>query len=75
MISYRRDKSRNVFSMNDNDLVTLAQVIWLLRHAPPPMGYNRKPLTQKQNKVVEEIYDLIGYPEDYACKLNQHTDQ
>jgi hypothetical protein len=61
--------------MNSSDLVVFAELMWLLKHTPPSVGFNRKPLTIKQQKVVEDIYDLITYPDNYSEELNRRNGQ
>jgi hypothetical protein len=61
--------------MNDGDLNTFAEVVWLLNNTPQPVGFNRKPLTFKQRKIVEEMVNLISYPENYSALLNSHNGQ
>jgi hypothetical protein len=75
MITYRHEKRRHVLSMTNQDLADLAEVIWLLKHTPPPMGYQRKPMTGPQQKIVDNLYDIIGYPADYAALINSKTGQ
>ena len=57
--------------MNEEDLLIFAEVVWLLRTSPPPIGYNRKPLTIKQQKMIDELFSRISYPENYAEHLNK----
>ena len=75
MITYRHEKRRHILSMTDNDLSDLAEVVFLLKHTPPPLGYCRKPLTTPQEKIIDALYDVIGYPTDYAITLNAKTGQ
>jgi hypothetical protein len=75
MITFLKVKNRHTFSMSKDDLDNLAEVIWLLKHSPPPCGYNRRPLTTKQQKVVDDIFDLIAYPDGYGEALNNKTGQ
>jgi len=75
MINYKNVKGRSYFGMSNDDLAIFAQVIWLLKHTPSPVGFNRKPFTTKQQKTIDDIYDLINFGEDYAEKLNSHHGQ
>lgn len=75
MVTYQKVKNRHQFSMSETDLDVFAQLIYLWRHNPQPIGYNRKPLTSKQTKIIEDIYDLINYAPDYNAQLNTHTGQ
>ena len=75
MITFSSVKKRHVISMNDRDLEYFAELIFLLKHSPPPAGYNRKPFTPSQMRVVEELYELIPYPDGYGNMLNAKTGQ
>ena len=75
MITLSTIKRRHVLSMNTTDLGHLAELVWVLYHTPPPVGYNRKPLTAAQRKVVEDLYELIPYPDGYGASLNGKTGQ
>lgn len=61
--------------MNSSDLAVFAELMWLLKHTPPPVGFNRKPFTNKQRKLIEDLYDLIDYPNNYPEELNRRNDQ
>lgn len=75
MITYTQKGRRHTFAMNDEDMGVFAEVIWLLKHAPPPMGFKRRPLTTSQQKVVDRLNDLIMFPTDYEQFLNAKTGQ
>jgi len=75
MITYAKVKQRHVFSMNNRDLSDLAELVYLLKHTPPPAGFNRRPFTTAQQRVVDQLSDLIGYPSDYGTMLNNKTGQ
>ncbi len=75
MITYIKHKQRHLFGMNNSDLSVFAELVWLLKHTPPPIGFNRKPFTIKQRKIIEDIYDLISYPDNYSEELNRKNDQ
>lgn len=75
MITYCKKGKRHVFAMNDGDLKTFAEVVWLLRNTPPPIGFNRKPLTFKQQKMVDELFERMAYPDNYAEMLNKTNGQ
>ena len=75
MITYSHKNRRHTFSMNDEDMVNLAEIIWLLKHSPPPMGFKRRPLTAPQQAVVDRFNDLITYPTDFETIINAKTGQ
>jgi len=75
LIAYAKNKSRHVFSMSQDDLNVFAEVVWLLKHTPPPVGFNRRPFTVRQSRLVEELYDRIGYPENYNEIINLKHNQ
>jgi hypothetical protein len=75
MITYLKKNQRNVFSMNPRDLSVFAELLWVLKHSPPPIGFNRKPLTAEQQRVVDDLFCLIDYPDGYAESLNIKTGQ
>jgi len=75
MIAYKHERRRHILSMSSSDLSDLAELIYLLRHTPPPLGYQRKPLTTGQQRIVENLYDTIGFPVDYGSMLNSKTGQ
>jgi hypothetical protein len=70
MITYKHEKNRHTFAMNAEDLSVFAQIIWHWKHDPQPVGFNRRRMTAKQLKIIEDIYDLMGYPENYETQLN-----
>jgi hypothetical protein len=47
MITYIQQKQRHLFGMNSFDLTIFAELVWLLKHTPPAVGFNRKPFTAK----------------------------
>jgi hypothetical protein len=49
--------------------------VWIWKHNPPPIGFNRKPMTRKQEKIIEDIFDHVNYPENYAELLNKKNEQ
>jgi len=73
MIGFKREKGRNWWGMNTEDMATFAELIWHLRNDPKPIGFNRRPMTKKQERIVEDIFDLINYPPDYAECLNKRN--
>jgi len=75
MITYSKKGKRHNFGMNDDDLQTHSEVLWLLYHTPPPVGFNRKPFTMKQQKHIDELFSRIKYPDNYAEVLNKLTGQ
>lgn len=75
MIVYKKIRNRHYFSLNNQDLADLAEVIWLLKHTPPPVGFHRKPFTPKQEAVIEQLYDRIGFPDNYASYINAKRGQ
>ena len=75
MITYSKKGKRHNFGFNDEDFDTFAEVLWLLKHTPPPIGFNRKPFTMKQIRIIEEMFSRLGYNEDYATYLNKMNGQ
>jgi len=75
MITYSKKGNRHIFGMNTEDLKTFAEIVFLLRNSPPPIGYNRRPLTMKQKEIVEKIFERINFGEDYGIKLNEKNGQ
>lgn len=75
MITYCKKGNRHTFGMNTEELKTFAELIFLLRNTPPPIGFNRRPLTQKQKEIVEHLFERISYPEDYSESLNKRNGQ
>ena len=75
MITYSHRNRRHSFSMNDENMVNFAEVMWLLKHAPPPMGFKRRPLTTAQQAIVDRFNDLITFPADYEQIINAKTGQ
>ena len=75
MINFKIVKGRRYWGMTQDDLTTFAEIIWLLKHSPPPIGFNRKPLTSKQVKIVDAFYEWINYEPDYAEQINKKTGQ
>jgi len=75
MINYREIKGRPYWGMSKDDLSIFAELIWLLKHTPPPIGFNRKPLTLKQQNMIEDFFQRINYGEDYAKQLNTKNGQ
>ena len=61
--------------MNGADMEIFAEVMWLIKHAPPPMGFKRRPLTVSQQAIVDRFNDLITYPPDYETIINAKTGQ
>lgn len=75
MITYSSLKGRHIFSFNNDDLSVFAKIVWIWKHNPPPIGFNRKPMTRKQEKIIEDIFDHVNYPENYAELLNKKNEQ
>jgi len=75
MIAYRHDKRRHILTFSNADLADMAELIWLLKHTPPPLGYQRKPLTTAQQRVVDNLYDVIQFPPEYGTLINSKTGQ
>ncbi len=75
MITYSKTGKRHQFAMNTDDLSRFSELVWLLKHTPPPVGYCRKPFTSRQQMVIDDLYDLISYPLDYSSQLNERTGQ
>ena len=75
MITYCKKVQRHVFAMNSEELKTFAELIFLLRNTPPPIGFNRRPLTQKQKEIIEHIFERISYPDDYGKSINERNNQ
>lgn len=75
MITYSRKGNRHTFGMNKDDLDDFAELMWLLKHTPPPLGFHRKPLTLAQQRIVDAFSSLITYPPDYAGIVNAKTGQ
>ena len=75
MINYKQVKGRSYFGMSADELATFAELIWHWKHDPKPIGFNRKPMTKKQEKLIETFFDLINFPEDYAEMLNKRHGQ
>lgn len=75
MVTYQQNKGRHAFSMNRDDLAIFAELFWLLHHTPPPAGFNRRPFTGKQSKMIEDIHDLIVYPDNYDETMNKKNGQ
>lgn len=75
MITYAKKGRRHSISMNDKEFDAFAEVIFLLNHTPPPVGFNRKPLTSQQKNIVEGIYNTFSYHPEYKTYLNKKTDQ
>jgi len=75
MISFKQVKGRQYWGMSKDDLTVFAELIWLLKHNPPPIGFNRKPLTTKQERIIDDFYDRIIFGDNYAESLNAKTGQ
>jgi hypothetical protein len=75
MITLSHKGKRHVWGMNDYDFAIYAEILWLLVHTPPPAGYMRKPFTPEQTRKIDEIYNRIGYPDNFQMMLNQKTGQ
>ena len=75
MITYAKEKARHVFKMSADDLQVFGEIVWLLRHTPPPVGYQRKPFTHRQERIIEEIYDAFNFAPDYREQLLNHNEQ
>ena len=75
MITYCKKGKRHTIGMNESEFQSFAEVIWLLDRGIPPMGFNRKPLTITQKKVIEDIKNRFGYSDDFASYLNTKTGQ
>ena len=75
MITYSKKGKRHTFGMNDGDFDTFAEILWALKHTPPPAGFNRKPFTTKQVKIIEEMFSRLGYADDYAQYINRINGQ
>ena len=75
MITFRKEKNRNWWGMSQDDQATFSELIWLLKHTCPPIGFNRKPLTKKQEKMIEDFFDMIAYPDNFTEYMNQRHGQ
>lgn len=75
MITYKKVDRKHQFSMSTQDLGDMAELIWLLKHTPPPIGYNRKPFTLGQQRIIEEMYRVIQFPSDFGEFINSKTGQ
>jgi hypothetical protein len=75
MITLSHKGKRHVWGMNDYDFAVYAEIIFLLEKTPPPVGFNRKPFTPEQKAKINEIYNRIGYPDNFNFMLNQKTGQ
>jgi hypothetical protein len=71
MIIHCKKAKRHIFTMSEENFQTFAEVIFLLKHTPPPIGFNRKPFTAGQVKIIEEVYSRMGYSDDYGEYLNK----
>lgn len=61
--------------MDNMEMKNLCELVWLLKHTPPPIGFNRKPMTIGQQHVVDSLYDTIWFPDDYAATININNGQ
>ena len=75
MINFKKEKSRSYWGMGQEDMVVFAELIWHLKHDPKPMGFHRKPYTPKQEKLINDFYDLIAFPDDFETVLNSRHGQ
>jgi hypothetical protein len=75
MITHSVKGKRHILGMNEEDFQIFAEVIWLIQHGVPSIGFNRKPLTPKQQKIVEEIFSRFSYDDNFGIYLNRMTGQ
>jgi hypothetical protein len=75
MITYTKKGKRHYWGMNDDDFEAYYEIIWLLKHTPPPIGFNRKPFSFRQQRFIDETYDRISYSDDYNEKINKKNGQ
>lgn len=74
-MTLKQSKAGYSITMTEAEMAALAEVIWLLRHSPPPIGFTRKPLTFAQNQIVQAVYDLIEYDDNYWDFMQKRNGQ
>ena len=75
MITHSKKGKRHTIGLNEEEFQTFAEVIWLVKKGVTPMGFNRKPLTTRQQTVIDEMFSRFNYSDDFGIWLNKMTGQ
>lgn len=70
MIKITNVNKEPTIKMSKDQFIQFVRWVWHTKQDPPLIGFNRKRMPAGQRQVVEDIYDAVGYPPDFASLLN-----